>query len=112
MSLTKEIKIGQIEVVADWSIQVRTDTVLKEDGNEISRSYHRHVLQPFTSSYKTKEQEGEIVADLKDGKLQWTHTATDISKEDKQVQSICNVVWTDDVKQACKDYNEAQEAIG
>ena len=112
MSLTKEIKIGQIEIVADWSIQVRTDTILKENGTEISRSYHRHVLQPFISTYKTKEDEEKIVPDLKDGKLQWTHKATDISKEDKKVQAVCNVIWTDDIKQACKDYNEAQGAIG
>ena len=108
MSLTKEIKIGQIEIVADWSIQVRTDTVLKENGTEISRSYHRHVLQPFSSSYKTKEEKGEIVPDLKDGKLQWIHTATDISKEDKKVQAVCNAVWTDDIKQACKEFNESR----
>tara|TARA_B100000212_G_scaffold239513_1_gene182424 strand:- start:327 stop:668 length:342 start_codon:yes stop_codon:yes gene_type:complete len=111
MSLTKETKIGQIEIVADWSIQVRTDTILKENGTEISRSYHRHVLQPFISSYKTKEQDGEIVPDLKDGKLQWTHTATDISKEDEKVQAICKAAWTTSVKTACKKYNESRGEI-
>lgn len=111
MSITKEIKIGQIEVVADWSIQVRTDTILKENDTEISRSYHRHVLQPFSSSYKTKEDNGVFVADLKDGKLQWTHTATDISKEDVKVQAICNAVWTDAIKKACKEFNESQGEI-
>ena len=38
MALTKEIVIGQIEVVGDYkAIQVRTDTVIKEDGTELSR---------------------------------------------------------------------------
>ena len=111
MSITKEVKIGQIEVVADWSIQVRTDTIIKESGAEISRSYHRHVLQPFTSTYKTKEENGVFVADLKDGKLQWTHTATDISKEDEKVQAICNAVWTDAIKKSCKEFNESQGEI-
>tara|TARA_B100001057_G_scaffold492891_1_gene586223 strand:+ start:1077 stop:1412 length:336 start_codon:yes stop_codon:yes gene_type:complete len=111
MSITKEVKIGQIEVVTDWSIQVRTDTVVKENNVEISRSYHRHVLQPFTSTYKTKEENGVLVADLKDDKLQWTHTATDISKEDTKVQAICNAVWTTDIEKACKEYNEAQVKV-
>ena len=111
MSLTKEIKIGKIEIINNWSIHVRTDTIIKENGNEVSRSVHRHVLQPFASVYKTKEDDdGAMIPDLdKDGKLQWTHTATDISKEDAQVQTICNATWTDDVKKEFKTFKEAQE---
>jgi len=74
---------------------VATDTVIKEDGVEISRSRHRHVLVPFTSS--------------KDGDDKWTHTATDISGEDASVQAIANATWNDTVKAAYKTWAEAQE---
>ena len=43
MAITKSIEISKIEVVNDWNIQVATDTVIKEDDVEISRSRHRHV---------------------------------------------------------------------
>ena len=46
MSLEKTIKIDQIEIVGDYkAIQVRTATVVTDDGVELSRSFHRHVLQ-------------------------------------------------------------------
>ena len=93
MVITKRIENDKIEVVNKWHIQVRTATVIEEDGAELSRSYHRHVLQPFTSS--------------KDGDT-WTHTDTDISKEDTDVQAICNAVWTDTNKAAYKTFTEAQ----
>ena len=96
MAITKEAVIEKIEVVRSWNIQVATDTVIKEDGTEISRSRHRHVLQPFTSSV--------------DGDT-WTHTATDISSEDASVQAIANAVWTDAVKAAYKTWAEAQEVL-
>ena len=93
MAITKEIENDKIEVVNKWNIQVRTATIIKEDGTEISRSYHRHVLQPFTST-----KSGDT----------WTHTATDISKEEADVQAICNAAWTDAVKAAYKTFTEAQ----
>ena len=93
MAITKEMENDKIEVVNKWNIQVRTATIIKEDGTEISRNYHRHVLQPFTST--------------KDGDT-WTHTSTDISKEDADVQAICNAAWTDTVKAAYKTFTEAQ----
>ena len=47
MAITKETIQDKIEVVGDFKhIQVRTATVIKEDGKEISRSYHRHVVSP------------------------------------------------------------------
>ena len=95
MSLTKETEISKIEIVQTWFIQVRTDTVVKESGTEISRTVHRHVLQPFTSK--------------KDGDT-WTHTATDISSEDASVQAIANVAWTDTVKNNYKTWREGQIA--
>ena len=51
MALTKEIIEDKIEVVGDFKhIQVRTATVIKEDGVEISRSFHRHVVSPDIDS--------------------------------------------------------------
>ena len=95
MAITKEAVIEKIEVVRSWNVQVATDTVIKEDDVEISRSRHRHVLVPCTSS--------------KDADGKWTHTATDISGEDASVQAIANAAWTDTVKAAYKTWAEAQE---
>ena len=94
MAITKEAVIEKIEVVGSWNVQVATDTVIKEDGTEISRSRHRHVLQPYTSS--------------KDGDT-WTHTDTDISSEATEVQAVANAVWTDTVKANYKTFVESQE---
>jgi hypothetical protein len=45
MAITKETQIGKIEVVGKYkSVQVRTDTVVMEDNEELSRKYHRHAL--------------------------------------------------------------------
>ena len=83
MAITKETEISKIEVVGQYkAVQVRTDTVIKEDGKEISRSIHRHVKHPYD----------------------------DISGEHAEVQAICNTAWTDDVKAAWKTYKENQEA--
>ena len=95
MTITKEAVIEKIEVVGSWNVQVATDTVIKEDGTEISRSRHRHVLAPFTSS---KDSDGK-----------WTHTATDISAEDDTVKAVCNAVWSDTVKANYKTFVESQE---
>ena len=46
MAITKEIVEDKIEIVGDYkSVQVRTATIIKEDGVELTRSFHRHVLQ-------------------------------------------------------------------
>ena len=51
MAITKEIIQDKIEVVGDFKhIQVRTATVIKEDGVELSRSFHRHVVSPDSDS--------------------------------------------------------------
>ena len=51
MAITKEIIQDKIEVVGDFKhIQVRTATVIKEDGVELSRSFHRHVVGPDSDS--------------------------------------------------------------
>lgn len=47
MSLTEETVEDKIEVVGNFKhIQVRTATIIKKDGAEISRSFHRHVVAP------------------------------------------------------------------
>ena len=93
MALTKETDISKIEVVGKWNIQVRTDTIIKEDDTEISSSFHRHSLIPYFS--------------VEDGDGNWTHTATDISGEAASVQAIANAAWTDAVKAAYKVWREA-----
>ena len=51
MAITKEVIQDKIEVVGDFKhIQVRTAPVIKEDGKEISRSFHRHVVSPDSDS--------------------------------------------------------------
>lgn len=110
MAITKEEVIEKIEVVAKWSIQIATDTVIKENGKEISRSRHRHLIVPCVSTYKSKTVNGVEQPDLDaNGKKQWTHTETDISKEASEVQAVANAVWTDAVKSNYKTFVESQE---
>ena len=80
MALTKTTENDKIEVVRRWNVGVRTATVIKEDGVELSRSFHRKTLNPGT-------------LDASDNLV-----ATDISKEDADVQRICNAAWSDQVK--------------
>ena len=82
MAITKETQIGKIEVVGKYkSVQVRTDTVVMEDSEELSRKYHRHVLHPDA----------------------------DISNEHSEVQAVCNAVWTDQVKADYETFKAEQE---
>ena len=94
MAITKRTENDKIEVVNKWNIQIRTATVIEEDGAELSRSFHRHVLVPWSSSYDEDTKK-------------WTHTATDISGEDADVQAIANAAWTDSVKEDSKVAAEA-----
>ena len=81
MAITKEIEVEKIEVVGQYkAVQVATDTIIKEDDKEISRSRHRHVIHP----------------DM------------DISAEDAEVQAVANAVWTDAVKAAWADFKANQ----
>ena len=81
MALTEETVQDKIEIVGDFKhIQVRTATVIKRDGVEISRSFSRHVVSPDA----------------------------DITSESTEVQAICNAVHTDEVKAAYAAYLEAQ----
>lgn len=99
MAITKETTQDKIEVYGDYKIlQIRTATVIKEDSVEISRSYHRHIVDPCLSSC-TKDS---------DGKKTWTHKDTDISGESSEVQAIASAVWTDAVKANYKKWKESQ----
>jgi len=81
MAITKEIIEDKIEVVGDYkSIQVRTATVIKEDGVELNRSFHRHVL----------------------------NCLDDISEQSAEVQAICNAVWTDELKATYQAHLDSQ----
>ena len=46
MALEKKTEVGLVSVLPDGQLQVRTDTVILDDGVEISRTYHRHVVAP------------------------------------------------------------------
>ena len=80
MALTKTTENDKIEVVSKWNVQVRTATVIKEDGKELTRSFHRKAIVPGT-------------LDASDNLVD-----TNISGEDADVQAICNAAWTNQVK--------------
>ena len=94
MALTKTISDDKLEIVGDFKdLQIRTATVIKEDGTELSRSFHRRVLQCVSSVQNADDS--------------WTHTDTDVSGESAEIQGITTAVWTDAVKAAKKTANEA-----
>jgi hypothetical protein len=49
MALTSRTEVFSRELLIDGQIQIRTDTVFEQDGIEVSRTYHRHVLAPGDS---------------------------------------------------------------
>ena len=69
MALTETTIIDKIELVENNSIQVRTATIIKKDGTEIAKTYHRHVVSP----------------------------GDNVTNEDPRVQAIANAIWTDEV---------------
>ena len=92
MALTKEFEYD-CEVRGPYkAVQVRVATIVKDGDDEISRTYHRHVLQCRTKS-------GDTWGD------------TDISGEDASVQAVCNAVWTASIKSAYETYQDAQDAL-
>ena len=82
MALTEETIEDKIEVVQPHSmVQVRTATIIKRDGIEISRTYHRHVVAPDA----------------------------DITGESAEVQAICAAVHTQAIKDAYAAHLAEQE---
>tara|TARA_R100001163_G_scaffold55323_1_gene42771 strand:- start:284 stop:568 length:285 start_codon:yes stop_codon:yes gene_type:complete len=93
MALTETIEYDKIEVVGNYKyVQVRKATVIKKDGVEIARSFNRDSLSAGTLD------ESDNLVD------------TDISSQPAEVQSICNAVWTTDVKSAYKSFLIANKA--
>jgi hypothetical protein len=85
MALTKEIIEDKIEVVGEHKhVQIRSATIVKEDGVQISKGYSRKVLDPGVL-----DGSGNLVD-------------RNISGESAEVQAICNGVWTNTVKDAWK----------
>ena len=63
MAITKRTEEDKIEVVGEFKhIQVRTATVIEEDGVELSRSYHRHIVSPDVSADELAAQSAEVQA--------------------------------------------------
>ena len=85
MALTKSTEDDKIEIVGEYKhIQIRTATVIKEDGVELSRKFSRRVLRSGT-------------LDASDNFVD-----TDISSESAEIQTICNGVWSTTAKDAWK----------
>jgi hypothetical protein len=81
MALEKKEVTGSMEVGELGAISVRTDTVITDDGTEVSRAFHRKVLSP----------------------------GDDVSGEDARVQAVANAVWTDEVVAAWNAAQPAPE---
>ena len=82
MALTETIEYDKIEVVGQYkNVSVRQATVIKKDGKELTRSFHRYVLTP-DMDLSQRSEPNEVVA-------------------------ICNAVWTQEVKDAWKVYQES-----
>ena len=82
MALNKTIIVDRIEVLQRGQVQVRTATVIDEDGTELSRSFHRHILNP----------------------------GADTSGEAQRVQDIATATWTAQVVTDWDAYLASQEA--
>ena len=85
MALAESIEYDKVEVVGLYkAVQVLKATVIKKDGEELTRSYERYVLQAGT-------------LDASDNLVD-----TDLSAEPAEVSAICTAAWTTDVKAAWK----------
>ena len=92
MALTESIEYDKIEVVGQYkSVQVRKATVIKRDGTEISRSFHRFVLDPGTLDGSDNLVDNPLSKEP-DG-------TTAIADE---VKAIATAAWTTSVKDAWK----------
>ena len=94
MALTETQENDKIEVVRKWNIQVRSAQIIKKDGVELTRSFHRKVLTPGTL-----DESDNLVN-------------TDISGEDADVQAIANAAWTTQVKADYKAFLIANKPVG
>ena len=82
MALTETTEYDKIEVVGEYkAVQVRKATVITKDGKELTRSFERYVLHP-DMDLSERSEPNEVVA-------------------------ICNAVWTQEIKDAWKAYQES-----
>ena len=92
MALSESIEYDKIEVIGQYkSVNVRKSTVIKKDGNELTRSFERFILDPGTLNASNNLVDNPLSKEP-DG-------TTDIVDE---VKAICNAVWTTEVKNAWK----------
>tara|TARA_B100000131_G_C17591540_1_gene399433 strand:+ start:34 stop:321 length:288 start_codon:yes stop_codon:yes gene_type:complete len=85
MAITKTIVDDKIEIVTEFKhLQIRQATIIKEDGTELSRSFHRRMVQ---CGY-IDESDNFVM--------------TDISSETDEIKVLAGVVWTQSVKDAWK----------
>ena len=92
MALSESIEYDKIEVVGQYkAVQVRKATVIKKDGNELTRSFERFVLHPGTLDASDNLVDNPLSKEP-DG-------TTDIADE---VKAVCNAVWTSTIKDAWK----------
>ena len=85
MALSESTEYDKIEIVTTFKhVQVRKASVIKKDGVEVTRSFHRYVLVP-----------GRI--DESDNLIE-----TDLSDQPDEIKVVCNAVWTSEVKAAWK----------
>ena len=94
MALSESIEYDKIEIIGQYkTVQVREATVIKKDGKELTRSFHRYILELGT-------------LDASDNLVD-----TDISSQPAKVQAICNAVWTDSLKSSYKDFLIANKTL-
>ena len=92
MALSESIEYDKIEIVGQYrQLQVRKATVIKKDGNELTRSFNRFVLDPGTLDASDNLVDNPLSKEP-DG-------TTDITDE---IKAICNSVWTTAIKNAWK----------
>ena len=92
MALTESIEYDKIEVVGKHkAVQVRKATVIKKDGTELTRSFHRYVLNCGTLDASNNFVDNPLDKE-----------ADGVTAIPNEIKSICGIVWTDDVKSAYK----------
>lgn len=74
MSIEKQTVVDVVEILENGIVQVRTATRIVEDGNLISQSFHRHLIEP----------------------------GQDYSNEDQRVKTVCAAVHTPEAVEAYK----------
>ena len=83
MAITKEVTQDKLEIVGEFKkIHVRTATIIKEDGVELSRAYHRHIINP----------------------------SDDSTNESADVKALVSLFHTDEVKKAFTEYLEKEKS--